>query len=127
MTDLVAVERAAEDGRVVVITLKGPALNALGEPMLRGLAAALDQARGLLPRCVVLTSADERAFSAGADIASMTAMTKAQALDYARLGQGTFDALAAFPCPVRSAGAVSSPWPATSSMRRSRSRSASPR
>jgi enoyl-CoA hydratase len=100
MTDLVAVERAAEDGRVVVITLKGPALNALGEPMLRGLAAALDQARGLLPRCVVLTSADERAFSAGADIASMTAMTKAQALDYARLGQGTFDALAAFPCPV---------------------------
>jgi len=100
MSDLVTVEGAAEDARVVVITLKGPALNALGEPVLRGLVAAVERAREMRPRCVIVTSADERAFSAGADIASMKAMTKAQALVYAQLGQGTFDAIEALACPV---------------------------
>ena len=100
MSELVTVERASDDAQVVIVTLKAPALNALGEPVLQALAAAIEQARGMRPRCAILTSADERAFSAGADIASMKAMTQAQAAAYARLGQGTFDALEALACPV---------------------------
>ena len=68
--------------------------------MLRALAAATDEARALKARCVIVTSADERAFSAGADIAAMKVMTKAQAVAYAQLGHGTFAALEALPCPV---------------------------
>jgi enoyl-CoA hydratase len=100
MSELVAVERAAEDARIVIITLKGAALNALGEPMLRALGAAIERARGMGPRCAIVRSADERAFSAGADIAAMKAMSKAQALEYAQLGHATFVALERFPCPV---------------------------
>jgi enoyl-CoA hydratase len=100
MTDLVAVERAAEDARVAIITLKGPGLNALGESMLHALSQAIEQIGNQPPRCVILTSADERAFSAGADIAAMSPMTRPQALAYAQLGQGTFAALEALPCPV---------------------------
>jgi enoyl-CoA hydratase len=100
MSELLTVERNADDNHVAVITLKGPALNALGEPMLQALAAAIEQVRAWKARCVVVTSADERAFSAGADIAAMRGMTKAQAFAYAQLGQGTFAALEALPCPV---------------------------
>ena len=100
MSELVTVEEVDAAARVVTITLRGPALNALGEPMLRALGTAIGQAAAKLPRCVILTSADERAFSAGADIASMKAMTKAQAHAYAKLGQGTFAAFEAWAVPV---------------------------
>jgi enoyl-CoA hydratase len=99
MTDLVSVERA-DDGRIAIVTLKGPGLNALGEGMLQALSAAITELSQKLPRCVVLISADERAFSAGADISAMSPMTQAKALAYAQLGQGTFDALEALRCPV---------------------------
>jgi enoyl-CoA hydratase len=100
MSDLITVEDADAAARVVTITLRGPALNALGEPMLRALGSAIGQAAAKKPRCVILTSADDRAFSAGADISAMKAMTKAQAHAYAQLGQGTFAALEAWACPV---------------------------
>lgn len=68
----VLVER---DGRVGVVTLNQPdKLNALGEQMRRALVESLREfAADPEVRCVVLTGAGERAFSAGGDVSEMTA------------------------------------------------------
>ena len=71
------VERA---GAVVTFTLNRPAaLNALDTDTLRALARAVrDIRRAGDARCVVLTGAGDKAFSAGADVGAMAAMTAAE-------------------------------------------------
>ena len=78
------VERA---GAVVTLTLNRPeARNALDTEMLRALARAVrDVRRAGDVRSVVLTGAGDKAFSAGADVGAMAAMTAADGHVFARL------------------------------------------
>jgi enoyl-CoA hydratase len=87
---------------VATIVLDRPrALNALDPTALRELARTV---RGLRRdaalRAVVVTGAGEKAFSAGADIAAMAAMSAAEGHAYSRLGQEVFGRLEALPVPV---------------------------
>ena len=100
MSDPIQVERDSKEQHVVVVSLNGPSLNALDEAMLNAVAGAIDEARKLRPRCVVVRSANEKGFCAGANIAAMRGMSKAAAVEFARLGQRTFDAIEALRCPV---------------------------
>jgi hypothetical protein len=79
------VDRA--DG-VATITLDRPKqLNALDAATLRELARAVrDIRRDAGVRAVIVTGAGEKAFSAGADIAAMAAMSAGEGHAYSRLG-----------------------------------------
>lgn len=99
MSDTVLFETVA-DGTVAVITVNRPkALNAIDRSVLEGLSAALDQIDGAV-RAVVLTGAGEKAFVAGADIASMAELTAVEAESFAGYGQGVLNRLAALHVPV---------------------------
>jgi 3-isopropylmalate dehydrogenase len=77
------------------VTISRPAaLNALNAETLQELDAVVEQLRanGEL-RGLILTGAGEKAFVAGADIAELADLTAPQAIDYARRGQGIFDAI----------------------------------
>src|SRR5438477_483791 len=75
-------------GAVATLTLDRPrALNALDAATLRELARAIRELRrdgGV--RALVVTGAGDKAFSAGADIAAMAAMSAADGHAYSRLG-----------------------------------------
>src|SRR5436189_431963 len=89
-------------GAVATLTLDRPrALNALDAATLRELARAIRELRrdgGV--RAVVLTGAGDKAFSAGADIAAMAAMSAAEGHAYSRLGHDVFARLEELDMPV---------------------------
>jgi enoyl-CoA hydratase len=87
---------------VATITLDRPKqLNALDAATLRELARAIrDLRRDGGVRAVVVTGAGEKAFSAGADIAAMAAMSAAEGHAYSRLGHDVLARLEALPVPV---------------------------
>ena len=93
------VERA---GAVVTVRLNRPrALNALDTATLRELARAIREVRrdgGV--RALVVTGAGDKAFSAGADIAAMAAMSAADGHAYSRLGHDVLARLEALAVPV---------------------------
>ena len=93
------VERA---GAVVTVRLNRPrALNALDTVTLRELARAIREVRrdgGV--RALVVTGAGDKAFSAGADIAAMAAMSAADGHAYSRLGHDVLARLEALAVPV---------------------------
>jgi len=93
------VERA---GAVVTLTLNRPeARNALDTETLRALARAVrDVRRAGDVRSVVLTGAGDKAFSAGADVGAMAAMTAAEGHAYSRLGHEVFARLEELDVPV---------------------------
>lgn len=95
------VHLARRDG-VATVTLDRPrALNALDAATLRALARAVREIRrdaGV--RAVVLTGAGEKAFSAGADIRAMEAMSAAEGRAYSQLGHDVLGRLEALPVPV---------------------------
>jgi enoyl-CoA hydratase len=95
----VVVEHA---GAVATIRIDRPAaLNALDEPTLHGLARAIRTVRRRTDvRVVVVTGTGPKAFSAGADIAAMRAMTPAAGRAYSALGHEVFDRLEALDRPV---------------------------
>ncbi|MCA9584341.1 MAG: enoyl-CoA hydratase/isomerase family protein [Myxococcales bacterium] len=76
------------DGGVCVLTLNRPdKLNALNVEMLATLELALVELdNDSTVRCVVLTGAGEKAFVAGADIATMQDMTSMQAKSFSDMG-----------------------------------------
>jgi len=82
-------------GGVAVLRIDRPkALNALDPATLDALGAALDEIDADdTVRSVVITGAGERAFSAGADIATMAAMGPADGHAYSRLGHAVFSRL----------------------------------
>ncbi len=89
-------------GPVGVLTLNRPdALNALSREMLAGIHTALDAA-GSDPevRVVIITGAGDKAFCAGADIATMRTASASEARDFAGLGHAVGARLEAFPRPV---------------------------
>src|SRR5438094_346376 len=87
---------------VATLTLDRPkALNALDAATLRELARAIRELRrdgGV--RALVVTGAGDKAFSAGADIAAMAAMSAADGHAYSRLGHEVLARLEALAIPV---------------------------
>ena len=92
----------ARTDAVVTVTLNRPAaLNALDTATLRELARAVrDIRRAGDVRAVVLTGAGDKAFSAGADIAAMAAMSATEGHAYSRLGHDVFARLEELDVPV---------------------------
>jgi enoyl-CoA hydratase len=92
----------AHEGPVSTITINRPSvLNALNAEVLVALKRAVDEVRARPEvRCAILTGAGEKAFVAGADIASMRTMGADEAKVFAKKGHAAFDAIAALPLPV---------------------------
>jgi enoyl-CoA hydratase len=90
------------DGGVATVTLDRPrALNALDAGLLRELLRVIrDLRRDGNVRALVITGAGDKAFSAGADIAAMAAMSAADGYAYARLGHEVMARLEALEFPV---------------------------
>ena len=88
-------------GAVAVVTIDRPkALNALNPEVLADLKAAFEAIDQNTVRCVVLTGAGEKSFVAGADIGSMSTMTKAEGEAFGKLGNDVFLMIEHFPIPV---------------------------
>ena len=88
-------------GAVAVLTIDRPkALNALNPDVLADLKAAFEGIDQNTVRCVVLTGAGDKSFVAGADIGSMSTMTKAEGEAFGKLGNDIFLAIESFPLPV---------------------------
>src|SRR5690349_21809572 len=94
--------RIARDQAVATLVLDRPKqLNALDATTLRELARAVRELRrDESVRAVVVTGAGEKAFSAGADIRAMAAMSAAEGHAYSRLGHEVFARLEALLVPV---------------------------
>ena len=84
------------------ITLDRPdKLNAINATMLQELSEALDTTeRDANVRCVIITGAGEKAFSAGADITELHRLTKKTAAELSRKGQQTFTKIETTSKPV---------------------------
>ena len=88
-------------GAVEILTINRPeALNALNPEVLQDLKAAFEAIDQQQVRCVVVTGAGPKSFVAGADIAAMSTMTKAQAEAFGKMGNDIFRMIETFPLPV---------------------------
>lgn len=88
-------------GAVAVLTIDRPkALNALNPEVLADLKAAFEGIDQNTVRCVVLTGAGDKSFVAGADIGSMSTMTKAEGAGFGKTGNDIFLMIESFPLPV---------------------------
>jgi enoyl-CoA hydratase len=94
--------RETLEGGVALVTLNRPERhNALSKPLLEELRDAMGEAeRDDKVRCIVLTGAGERAFSAGADISEQTGFSPEDAYRHMRWGQQLFDAIERLAKPV---------------------------
>ena len=92
----------AREGAVAVVILNRPKqLNALDPATLRELARAIrDIRRDGDVRAVLVMGTGDKAFSAGADIGAMAAMSAAEGHAYSRLGHDVLARLEALPVPV---------------------------
>lgn len=89
------------DGYVGIMTINRPkALNALNEEVLKDIEAAFDAVDLSATRVVILTGAGEKSFVAGADIAAMSTMTKAEGESFGKFGNDIFRKIETFPIPV---------------------------
>ncbi len=89
------------NGAVAVITIdRQKALNALNPEVLQDLKTAFEAIDQNAVRCIVLTGAGEKSFVAGADIASMSNMTKTEGEAFGKLGNDIFRMIETFPIPV---------------------------
>ena len=85
-------------GAVAVLTIDRPkALNALNPEVLADLKAAFEGLDQNTVRCVVLTGAGDKSFVAGADIGSMSTMTRAEGEAFGKLGNDIFLMIESFP------------------------------
>ena len=89
------------NGAVAVVTIdRQNALNALNPEVLADLKTAFEAIDQNTVRCVVLTGAGEKSFVAGADIGSMSTMTKSEGEAFGKLGNDVFLMIESFPLPV---------------------------
>ena len=89
------------EGAVGTITINRPkALNALNSQVLDELNETLDAVDLDTVRCLVLTGAGDKSFVAGADIAEMSSLTKAEGEAFGKTGNDVFRKLETFPIPV---------------------------
>ena len=88
-------------GAVEIITIDRPkALNALNPEVLADLKAAFEAVDQETVRCIVLTGEGDKSFVAGADIGSMSTMTKAEGEAFGKLGNDVFLMIERFPIAV---------------------------
>ena len=88
-------------GFVEIITVdRQSALNALNDEVLKDLQAAFEAVDQEKVRCIVLTGAGAKSFVAGADIAAMSTMSKAEGEAFGKLGNDIFLMIENFPLPV---------------------------
>ena len=93
--------KSEQQGAVAVLTIDRPkALNALNPEVLADLKAAFEAIDQNAVRCVVLTGEGDKSFVAGADIGSMSTMTKAEGEAFGKLGNDIFLMIENFPLPV---------------------------
>ena len=86
---------------VAVIKINRPkALNALNSAVLEDLDKAFTDIDLEAVRCVILTGEGEKSFVAGADIAEMSTMTKAEGEAFGKKGNDIFRKIETFPIPV---------------------------
>ena len=96
--------RLERRGPVAVLWLDQPPVNVLGASMLDALSARLEEvARDPALRVVVLASAQERAFAAGANIREMAPMGPREARIHGGRGQGVTLRIERLPLPVLAA------------------------
>jgi enoyl-CoA hydratase len=101
MPDIVVEERGGDAGLIYVRLNRPAKLNALTRAMLERLAEIFLAFRERADlRAVVLTGAGETAFSAGTDISQLEGLDEAGALETARRGQETCEAIELCPVPV---------------------------
>ena len=90
-----------QDGFIGVITINRPeALNALNTEVIQDLDAVLDSIDLGTTRVLVVTGAGEKSFVAGADIAEMSTLTKAEGEAFGKKGNDVFRKIETFPIPV---------------------------
>lgn len=90
-----------QKGAVGKITInREKALNALNSTVLEALDQTLDQVNLEEVRCLILTGAGQKSFVAGADIAEMSTLTKAEGEAFGKKGNDVFRKLETFPIPV---------------------------
>lgn len=94
--------RLAHDGAITILTISRPeVLNALNIELLVALKRAADEVRDRRDtRCLIVTGAGEKAFAAGADIASMKGAGPEAARAMAKKGHAAMNAIAGLPMPV---------------------------
>jgi 3-hydroxyacyl-CoA dehydrogenase/enoyl-CoA hydratase/3-hydroxybutyryl-CoA epimerase len=80
---------------------QGSTANTLGREVMEQLDARLTEIERARPRAVVVVSAKEGGFIAGADITEFTGLSgEQQAYELVRAGQGVLERLEALPCPT---------------------------
>ena len=90
-----------QKGFVGVITINRPkALNALNSQVLEELDQTIDAVDLEATRCLIVTGAGDKSFVAGADIAEMSNLTKAEGEAFGKKGNDVFRKLETFPIPV---------------------------
>ena len=90
-----------QEGYVGVITINRPkALNALNSQVLDELKEAFEAVDLETTRALVLTGAGEKSFVAGADIAEMSTLSKAEGEAFGKKGNDVFRMIETFPIPV---------------------------
>lgn len=89
------------EGQVAILTINRPkALNALNSAVLDELDAALDAVDTDAVRALIVTGAGEKSFVAGADIAEMSSLTKAEGEAFGKKGNDVFRKLETLAIPV---------------------------
>jgi enoyl-CoA hydratase/carnithine racemase len=93
--------RSTRLGRTLVLTLDHPPVNVLSRPVLEMLLERLRAAeRDEEVRVVVLASASDKVWAAGANIREMAPMGPKEAFEHGRLGQSVTRAIERLPLPV---------------------------
>lgn len=88
-------------GAVAVVTIdREKALNALNSDVLNDLEAVIDGVDLDVIRCLIITGAGQKSFVAGADIAEMSNLTKAEAEAFGKKGNDIFRKIETLPIPV---------------------------
>lgn len=94
------VKFSAEGGVGTLVIDRPRALNALNDQVIRELDRTLDQIDPETVRCIIVRGGGEKAFVAGADIAQMSALTKAEGQAFGKLGNDVFRKLEMLPIPT---------------------------
>ena len=88
-------------GQVGILTINRPeALNALNDQVISELDKVLDSIDTNTVRCLIVTGAGQKAFVAGADVAQMSGLTKAEGEAFGKLGNDVFRKLETLPIPT---------------------------
>ena len=89
------------EGFVGILTINRPkALNALNSQVLGEIDEVLDAVDLENTRALILTGAGDKSFVAGADIAEMSTLTKAEGEAFGKKGNDVFRKLETFPIPT---------------------------